>query len=217
MRALRVILVCVLLVSLPGCIAADDLAREVRELPDDAPTPPAPDGSSGGAASENVTVTITYVVDGDTMEVEYQDGSTDRVRLLGVDTPEVNGDTSPSEFEGIPDTQAGHAWLSGWGENASSYAKSRLAGRTVKIKTDPEADTRGSYGRLLVYIYVNGSNFNEDLLEHGYARLYETSFTNLETFSETETKSQSADRGLWGYNESQTTNRRPVAEAIPAS
>ena len=32
-------------------------------------------------------VEITKVIDGDTMDVRFRDGSTDRVRLLGVDTP----------------------------------------------------------------------------------------------------------------------------------
>ena len=101
---------------------------------------------------ESQAVTVVEVVDGDTMDVRYPDGSTERIRLLGVDTPEVSGRAEPAEFEGVPDTDAGRAWLGEKGRRASAFARGELAGETVRVATDPAADVRGDYGRLLVYV-----------------------------------------------------------------
>ncbi len=117
--------------------------------------------------SESTTVTVTNVVDGDTIDIEYQNGSSDTVRLLGVDTPETYGSVSPGEFEGVPDTQAGRECLQAAGENASAYATDQLADQTVTLQFDSQADRRGDYGRLLAYVQVDGSNFNYDLVERG--------------------------------------------------
>ena len=55
------------------------------------------------------------------MEVELADGSTDTVRLIGVDTPETTlSRVDPPEYEGIPDTTAGRDWLYNWGQRAST-------------------------------------------------------------------------------------------------
>lgn len=68
-------------------------------------------------------VSITDVIDGDTMNIQFQNGSTDTIRLIGVDTPEVHTSTNPQEFEGIPDNSDGKSWLSLWGDKATTYAK----------------------------------------------------------------------------------------------
>ena len=135
-RAAGAVALCVLLVT-AGCSVAD------------APTS---DGSTPASLEEGRTVTVVEVVDGDTMDVRYPDGSTERIRLLGVDTPEVSGRAEPAEFEGVPDTDAGRAWLGEKGRRASAFARGELAGETVRVATDPAADVRGDYGRLLVYV-----------------------------------------------------------------
>jgi micrococcal nuclease len=144
---------------------------------------------------------VTEVVDGDTMEVEYPDGRTDTVRLLGVDTPETHVEVAPEEFEGVPDTPAGRAWLRTWGEEASAFATDRLAGRQVEIATDPAADRRGGFDRLLVYLTVDGTLFNRALLERGYARLYDTTFSRREAFAAAERTARAEGVGVWGFDD----------------
>lgn len=81
-----------------------------------------PAGIVGGTPSttnETLSATVTGMTDSDTVDIEYQNGSTDTVRLLGVDTPEVYGENDPTEFEGIPDTEAGRQCLDAAGEDAS--------------------------------------------------------------------------------------------------
>ncbi|WP_266083337.1 thermonuclease family protein [Haladaptatus caseinilyticus] len=136
------------------------------------------------------------------MEVEFPNGETDTLRLLGVDTPETTlSRVNPDEFEGIPDSTAGRDHLYEWGEQASRFATDELDGKTIRIETDPEADRRGSYGRLLVYIYVDGENFNQRLLTDGYARLYDSSFSKQSKFATVEANAQQNDVGLWDFEE----------------
>lgn len=148
-------------------------------------------------AAQNQTATVVHVVDGDTVDVRFQDGTEERVRLLGVDTPEVHEDVSPDEFEGVPDTETGRSCLRSWGEQASEYADQRLAGETVTVEFDPVSDRRGGYDRLLAYVVVDGDSFNRALLEGGYARLYDSEFTKRDDYAGVEGQARDNDTGLW--------------------
>ena len=154
----------------------------------------------GQAAREPTSVsnvTITEVVDGDTVEVRFANGSADTVRLLGVDTPEVHVANEPEEFEGVPDTEVGEACLRREGEDASAYARSVLLGKEVRLVFDPMSDRRDRYGRLLAYVYYNDTNFNHELVEGGYARVYDSPFTESDRFYAAERRAQSSNAGVW--------------------
>jgi micrococcal nuclease len=97
------------------------------------------------ATADRFATTVARVVDGDT--VTLAPGG--RARLIGVDTPEVFG---RSEC---------------FGREASTFAKRRLAGRRVTVQVGIERHDR--YGRLLVYLYVGGRLFNDELVREGYA------------------------------------------------
>jgi micrococcal nuclease len=140
--------------------------------------------------------TVTRVVDGDTVEVELADGTTETLRLIGVDTPEVYSENEPGEY-GVPDTDAGRACLDRYGERASAFATARLAGEQVRIVPDPTLDERGYYGRLLAYVYVDGVSFNYRLIEEGHARVFESDFTGREEYETAQRAAREADRGLW--------------------
>jgi len=154
-------------------------------------------GTNTVAPGEGVAVTVTRVVDGDTVDVRYANGSTDTVRLLGVDTPEVNTENDPAEFEGVPDTGAGRDCLRSAGESASAFAERLLAGEEVTLVVDETADRRGGYGRLLAYVHVDGVEFNYQLLAGGYARVYDSTFSRSERYYATESRAQSSTTGLW--------------------
>ncbi|WP_070365125.1 thermonuclease family protein [Halodesulfurarchaeum formicicum] len=150
-----------------------------------------------GTASQPVNVTVTEVVDGDTIDVRFADGRTDRVRLLGVDTPEVHVENDPAEFEGVPDTAAGERCLRAAGENATTFVESRVADSTVRLEFDPLSDRRGGYDRLLAYVYLNETNLNYQLVETGHARVYDSEFTMRGEFYAAERDAQAATRGVW--------------------
>lgn len=158
------------------------------------------------------TVTVDRVIDGDTMDVRMPDGSIETVRLLGVDTPETNvNQVSPDEWDGIPESIDGRDHLVNWGNSATVYAKDRLAGTEIYIETDPEADRRGSFGRLLVYAYQSrdsAKSFNLRLIEKGYARLYESQFQKRTQFADAESIAHMDSVGVWSYQQPETTTTK---------
>lgn len=159
-------------------------------------------------------VTVTEIIDGDTMEVEFENGETETIRLLGVDTPEVHTEVNPSQFEGIPDTDAGREWLRGWGENASAIARSVIQDEEVHIETDEQADRRGSYGRLLVYLrYHHDRSYNEELLSYGYAAAYDSEHSKRETYESLEAEARANEEGIWGFEEMSQTTATPTETA----
>jgi micrococcal nuclease len=175
------VLLCCLAVS-AGCLS-------VGGGEGDAPATATPDSG--------VTVRVTDVVDGDTVDVRFSDDRTDAVRLLGVDTPEVHVETDPDEFEGVPDTRAGRSCLRRHGERASAFAVDRLADRRIRLRFDDAAGRRGGYDRLLAYVVVDGRSFNAALLERGYARLYDSSFRERDRYASLEREAREAGRGVW--------------------
>jgi len=90
-----------------------------------------------------------------------------------------------------------------------------LEGKEVRIVVDAESDRRGYFGRLLGYIYVDGTNYNERLLADGYARMYDSQFSLREEFRETEQQAQDDERGLWDYDGE--SNQDPAPEPEPST
>ena len=109
--------------------------------------------SSGSTTENKVLVRILTVIDGDTVDIEI-DGQTERVRLIGVNTPETKHPTKPIEC---------------FGPEASAYMTQLLPkGTEVRIERDEEA--RDRYGRMLLYLYRDSDNLfiNLDLISRGY-------------------------------------------------
>lgn len=151
----------------------------------------------GGASAETVNATVTHVVDGDTIDVRLADGTEDRVRLLGIDTPEVRGENEPRHFADVPDTDSARACLRGVGRNASRYVGDRLGGESIRLEFDASADRRGDYDRLLAYVHHRGENVNAVLVDRGYAGVFPTTFRLRDRFETAAAEARVADRGLW--------------------
>lgn len=152
---------------------------------------------SDGTAAPNVTVTVAEVVDGDTIEVRYEDGTTETVRMLGMDTPESHVENDPEEYEGVPDTEAGRACLREEASAATAYVRDTIGDREVRLVFDAVADRRGGYDRLLAYVYVDDRNLNYELVSSGYARVYDTEFTQSDRFYAAEDRAQTDESGVW--------------------
>jgi len=188
MRALPALLLT--LVVLAGCAG---LAGDTGT-----PSPvPSTDAPLDGTTAPGTVVTVVDVVDGDTVDVRYPNGTTDTVRLLGIDTPEVHVANDPAEFEGVPDTGAGAACLREAGEAAGAALRERVAGGQVGVVVDGTADRRGGYGRLLAYLVHDGTDLNRWLVAQGHARVYDTTFARSEAYYAAESEAQAAGRGLW--------------------
>lgn len=132
------------------------------------------------------TFRVARVVDGDTLDIEIadRDKPVTRIRLWGVDTPEVAG------------TRGGEMHF---GSEASEFAKQTLTGRDVHIVLSPKR-TRGKYGRLLAYVFMSrgGRMFNEMLLEGGYAYA-DLRFDHhyMDRFKRIEKQARRSGAGLW--------------------
>jgi len=148
------------------------------------------------AKPTELAVKVTDVVDGDTMDIEYPNGSSDTVRLLAVDTPETHSANEPEEFPGIDSS----THLRSWGEKATDFTSSWVAGERVHLQFDKQEGRRGRFGRLLAYVYVgNGSMLNRILVSKGYARVYEEgNAVYEEEFLELQKEARDNHRGLWG-------------------
>ncbi|MCA9349711.1 thermonuclease family protein [Candidatus Saccharibacteria bacterium] len=101
-------------------------------------------------------VTVLKVIDGDTIEVSLN-GREQRVRLIGVDTPE---------------TKDPRLVVQCFGTEASQYSKNKLEGKQITLESDPYVAHYDKYQRLLAYVYLDGKNFNQELIEQGYAHEY---------------------------------------------
>ena len=125
---------------------------------------------------------VAAVVDGDTLDVTLV-GRPERVRLLGVDTPETVDPRKP---------------IGCYGPEAAAFTAGRLTGRTVRLRFDRQR--RDRYGRLLAYVEVDGRRFNDELLAGGYARLLviPPNGRHGRAMLDQELAARTAGRGLWG-------------------
>jgi len=217
------VLACCLLLVVAGC-AAEPASPSTAATADATGT--APPGSGGtpvtaAPPADGPRVTVVEVVDGDTFRFEYENGTTDTARLLGVDTPEVYGENTPGEFEGVPDTDAGRACLREYGDRASAYARNRLLGEAVTLAFDANEPRRGYYDRLLVYVHRDGASFNYALIDRGLARVYDSSFERGDTFYAAEERAMQAGRGLWSCRDGTPAppgdDETTIAETVTAT
>ena len=125
---------------------------------------------------------VTRVIDGDTIEVEI-DGATEKVRLIGIDTPES---VHPDQDRNVP-----------YGAISAAFTRKQLDGRSVGLEFDVQE--RDKYGRLLAYVYLNGKMFNETLLEQGHAVVstYPPNVKHVDRFTELQRQARENGVGLW--------------------
>ena len=131
------------------------------------------------------TYKVLKVVDGDTIQIDYN-GTKEKVRLIGIDTPES---VHPDETKNNEN-----------GKIASEYTKSLLTDKSVKIELDVQE--RDKYGRILAYVYLDGKMINKKLLEDGYAQVatFPPNVKYVDEFIEIEKEAKKAKRGLWAKN-----------------
>jgi micrococcal nuclease len=147
---------------------------------DTAPSPPTP-SIHGLRANGSVTALVTSTVDGDTVHVRVQ-GHDDKVRFIGVDTPEVDWYGHEGEC---------------YGATAGRYTRQRLEGETVRL--DFDVRLRDVYGRLLAYVFVGDELFNRTLVQRGLATddAVPPDTRMRDTFAAAEKAARAAGRGLW--------------------
>lgn len=170
----------------PHNLDADGDGRACESLP----CPCASSGSPVGGEKKppqrkilRLKGSVSDVVDGDTIDVSLNSGVTERIRLIGIDTPEVYGGAECG------------------GPEASAEMGRLGLGRRVRMATDPTQDRRDRYGRLLAYVrVVKGPSLQLAMLRAGWARVYvydHSPFRKVKRFRRAEDAARAANRGAW--------------------
>jgi micrococcal nuclease len=135
-------------------------------------------------ADHDGAAVVTHVVDGDTIDVRI-DGRNERVRLIGIDTPETKKPNTPIQC---------------FGPEASLFT-SRLLAPGTRVRLERDRVGRDDYGRLLAYIYLAADNefVNLDIIERGYARPLSIppNTAHAAEFARAALDAEHADIGLW--------------------
>lgn len=135
-------------------------------------------------------VHVERVIDGDTLVIE----GGQRVRLIGVDTPETQHPNEPVDPLGAEATQ---------------FVRSLVEGRAVRLDFDRERLDR--YNRLLAYVWLpDGRLLNEELIRAGYSAA-ETRFPYRrdmqKRFLAAEEQARNNQRGRWSTQPATTTSQ----------
>lgn len=163
-------------------IPSQDILSEITQ---NAPTPTISKSPSQILSPQNGEV--VKVVDGDTFDV-YLNGQTQRVRVIGINTPETVDPRRPIEC---------------FGRQASDYAKSLLSEKIVILEQDPSQSNMDRYGRILRYVTLpDKTDFGLQMIKNGYAYeyTYENPYQKQKEYKEAQTQAEIEKLGLWGDN-----------------
>lgn len=159
--------------------------------------------------------TITRVVDGDTLEVSV-DGHLERVRLIGVDTPEVY--ESDKLHRDAERTHQDEGTIRALGEQASNYVKG-IVHKREHVQLEYGQQRRDRYARLLAFVWLpDGRMLNETIVCEGYSPAftrYPFRQDYMDRFRSCERQAREAGKGLWaaeGARESAPTTAQGKGE-----
>lgn len=126
---------------------------------------------------------VTQFEDGDTITVDMA-GQPEKVRFIGVDTPETKDPRKPVQC---------------FGRAAAEFTKQTIGNSPVKLEADPTNTNRDRYNRLLRYVYLpDGQLVNLEIIKQGYGFAYVSfPFEKMEQFRAAQTEAREANRGLW--------------------
>lgn len=161
---------------LDGCVLLVDKAPDVHGL---------------------TSVKITKVIDGDTAYALMPNGSEEKLRFIGVNSPEINHPTKG---------------LEPYGPEAEAFTRSQLEDKNIWLEFD--VGERDQYGRMLAYLWIEipeefsdqeirAKMFNARLLLEGYAVqvIFEPNVKYVQLLAVYEAEAKIAGRGLWGLSE----------------
>jgi micrococcal nuclease len=127
---------------------------------------------------------VVEFADGDTIVVDMN-GVKERVRFIGVDTPETQDPRKPVQC---------------FGKAASDFTKNLIGTNDVRLEADPTNQNRDRYDRLLRYVYLpDGRLVQAEIIKQGYGFAYTAfPFQKMDEFRAYEAEARQLGRGLWG-------------------
>ncbi len=142
------------------------------------------DGGDAASLPPDVGV-VEWVIDGDTVDIDIG-GREERVRMIGIDTPELHTDAGGAEC---------------MAREALEFTASQLPSGT-EVRLERDVVGRDDYGRLLAYVYRRADDvlINELVVARGYARplTIAPNDTHSERFVTAALAAEAANLGLWG-------------------
>jgi micrococcal nuclease len=138
------------------------------------PRPPAPNSAAAD------TVAVVGVVDGDTIKVRVG-GVTERVRVVGIDTPELRGGEC-------------------YAQQAASRMQSLVQGKRVRLTRDPTQADRDRYGRLLRHVALpDGRRVAQLLIAGGFGEeyTYDLPYAGRDAYRAAEEVARAGGKGIW--------------------
>lgn len=136
------------------------------------------------AVSPDRHAVVQRVIDGDTVVL----ATGERVRYIGVDTPELHHPKKPVEA---------------YAREAKEFNRRLVDGKAVRLEFDVERHDK--YGRLLAYVYLEDGTFvNAELIRQGYAQILTIppNVKYADLFLKLQRQAREAGRGLWGRKDS---------------
>ena len=135
---------------------------------------------------------VERAVDGDTLKLS----GGERVRLIGVDTPELH--ESQKLERDAARSRKDIATIQGMGRQAAEFTRSLVQGRKVSLEYDVKK--RDRYGRILAYVYLEDGTFvNAKIIEEGYGQVMTIppNVKHADHFLELERQARQDGKGLW--------------------
>lgn len=140
--------------------------------------------STASSSQDPNAATVLSVIDGDTIDISIS-GRTERVRLIGINTPETKHPTKGIEC---------------FGPEASAYLE-QLLPKGTRLRVERDIEARDIYGRLLLYIYVADTDLfvNLELVARGFAQpmVFEPNTAHKLEFAHAATQAERSNIGMW--------------------
>lgn len=143
-------------------------------------------------ANEEIRKSPTYkvlrVVDGDTIHINYN-GKDEKIRFIGLDTPETKDPRKPIQC---------------FGREATAKMIEFAENKNVRLEFDKTQGERDKYGRLLAFVYgEDNKNLAYEMIRQGYGNEYtynSNPYKYQNEFKEAARKAREENKGLWAEN-----------------
>jgi micrococcal nuclease len=144
------------------------------------------------AAASYENIVVERAVDGDTLKL----ANGQRVRMIGIDTPEVH--ESAKLYRDSQRSGMDAKTIQQMGKKSMAFTKDLVEGKSVRLEFDVERQDK--YGRLLAYVYLaDGTMVNAQIIQQGYASLMTIppNVKHADEFLQLYQNARKQKKGLW--------------------
>lgn len=187
--------------------SAQEKEREIKTLEEKSKVESGVIGESL-LANEEIRKSPTYqvlkVVDGDTIHISYN-GKDEKVRFIGLDTPETKDPRKPIQC---------------FGREATAKMTEFAENKNIRLEFDRTQGERDKYGRILAFVYnEDNKNLAYEMIRQGYGNEYthnSNPYKYQNEFKEAARKAREENKGLWAGNTCAGDVTKPADSPAPA-